>query len=630
MSVLKYFNPITQQWEPAVIGKQGEDGPAGPGVAEGGLEGQILAKQTDSDYDTTWIDNYTGELRLIVKNDSGVTINKGEAVMAVGSAGDRIRVAKAVANGSVSARFMLGVAAENISDSDEGYINLLGEIKRLDTSAYTVGTVLFIDPDVPGALTDEEPVSPDLDMSVAIVTRSHPSTGIIFVRMWNQGLDLGEINDVLITTPENDQILSYDATEGIWKNINIPESAGIVISPTPPEETTSIWFNNETGVTYIYYDDFWTSIAGSSGAPIISDTPPSDPVLGMQWFNSSTGKSYLYYSDAWVEIDSNGTATQPSGNAIINGAFEINQRNFTSTTTSFAFMFDRWQSFTAGGTSTFSAQTFTPGAAPVAGLEFTNYLRVVTSGQSAAGDGTMLRHSIEGVRNFAGQKATVSFYAKAATGTPSIAVEFNQVFGSGGSANDLVQGQKKAISTGWERYSYTFDMPSMSGKTIGTSDTLQLQIWFSSGSDRNARLDILGIQSNTFEIFGVQMEAGTVATPFKRNAPSIQAELAACQRYYYKIDTTTNNLTGPVGQFYSTTSGRVFYTLPTPMRIAPAVTPSNLSGNAIGNGSTSFSSFSGIQSSQTMITFDLIGASPTRAAYQALVHIGTVDVNAEL
>ena len=184
----------------------------------GGLEGQILAKLSDDDFDTIWLDNYAQELRIIVKNDSGVTINKGQAVMAVGSVGDRIRVAKANADGSVSARFMLGVASENITNGNEGYINLLGAITKVNTSAYTVGTVLYIDPATPGALTSTEPTSPQLDMSVAIVTRQHATTGIIFVRMWNQGVDLNEVNDVKITTPADKQVLTYDSSTSIWVN----------------------------------------------------------------------------------------------------------------------------------------------------------------------------------------------------------------------------------------------------------------------------------------------------------------------------------------------------------------------------------------------------------------------------
>jgi hypothetical protein len=114
---------------------------------------------------------------------------------------------------------MLGVMAETVADSAEGYVTLLGEIRNLNTIAYPIGTVLFIDPDVPGGLTEDEPISPDLDMSVAIVTRSHASTGIIFVRMWSQGVDLAEVNDVAITTPTTGDILRYNGT--IWINSSV-------------------------------------------------------------------------------------------------------------------------------------------------------------------------------------------------------------------------------------------------------------------------------------------------------------------------------------------------------------------------------------------------------------------------
>ena len=89
-------------------------------------------------------------------------------------------------------------------------------------------------------------------------------------------------------------------------------------------------------------------------------------------------------------------------NKFINGDFNINQRAFSSTTTSNVFMFDRWKTECSGGTVTYSAQTFTAGAAPVAGYESTNYLQVVTSGQSGTNYADMYQN-IEDVRALAGQ-----------------------------------------------------------------------------------------------------------------------------------------------------------------------------------------------------------------------------------
>jgi hypothetical protein len=111
-------------------------------------------------------------------------------------------------------------------------------------------------------------------------------------------------------------------------------------------------------------------------------------------------------------------------NKIINGDFRINQRSFTSTTTSATFGFDRWTTFIGGdGTCTYSAQTFTAGAAPVAGYEGTNFARLLTASQTSTAVASRLEQPIEDVRTYANQTVAISFWAKAASGTPKIAVE---------------------------------------------------------------------------------------------------------------------------------------------------------------------------------------------------------------
>jgi hypothetical protein len=221
-------------------------------------------------------------------------------------------------------------------------------------------------------------------------------------------------------------------------------------------------------------------------------------------------------------------------NKIINGDFRINQRAFTSTTTTATYGLDRWQLDCADGTSTYSVQTFTPGAAPVAGYEAINFARIVTTGQTLTTAFTRLVQPIEDVRTFAGQTVTVSFWAKAATGTPKIAVELAQGMGAGGSggANNTIG--NVTISTSWARYSVTGSVAGLSGATIGTSSALNARLFVSAGSVFNARTGSMGIQSNTFDIWGIQVEAGSIATPFQTATGTIQGELAACQRYYYK------------------------------------------------------------------------------------------------
>jgi hypothetical protein len=266
-------------------------------------------------------------------------------------------------------------------------------------------------------------------------------------------------------------------------------------------------------------------------------------------------------------------------NKIINGDFFVNQRNFTSVTADNTYTFDRWKTFKGGGgTATYTPQTFTPGTAPVAGYEGKNYVRIVTASQSASGDYAIYQQIIESVRTLAGQTATFSFWAKASSGTPKIAVEIDQNFGSGGSPSAGVATyiNNVTLSTSWARYSVTGTVPSIAGKTLGTSsDGLSLNLWVSGGSTFNSRTGSIGNQNNTFEIWGVQLEQGSTATAFQTATGTIQGELAACQRYYYRATVDTFNKTFGLGQVYSTTQAYFLIQFPVTMRSIPSALEQN-------------------------------------------------------
>ena len=198
------------------IGPTGDTGPTGVGVPIGGIEGQVLAKNTDTDYDTIWIDNYANQIRVICKNDSAtVTITKGTVVMAVGAIGDTIEIAPAVNDGTVDAEYFIGVAAEDILGDDSGYVTFFGELVGVDTNSFNLGDILFIDPANPGAFTNIEPDAPFADLPVAIVTKlGNSSAGRIFIRMWSQGQKLTELYDVNGVAPVTGDVLVYDGT--LW------------------------------------------------------------------------------------------------------------------------------------------------------------------------------------------------------------------------------------------------------------------------------------------------------------------------------------------------------------------------------------------------------------------------------
>jgi hypothetical protein len=259
-------------------------------------------------------------------------------------------------------------------------------------------------------------------------------------------------------------------------------------------------------------------------------------------------------------------------NAIINGDFGVWQRGagaFTGLTGTYSS--DRWTFYGQGSGVSHSAtrETFTPATAPVAGYEGTFFYRdVITSGADAATQMIVIQ-KIEDVRKFAGQTVTVSFWAKANTGTPKVGMEFYQDFGSGGSGAVSGTGQSVTISTSWARYSATFSVPSISGKTVGTGSSLFLNLWLSAGSSSATRSGTVGLQSATFDIWGVQVEAGSVATAFQTATGTIQGELGACQRYYWRVTADSTNTAAKfgVGSPQNTTTGYASAVNPVPMRV---------------------------------------------------------------
>jgi hypothetical protein len=317
-------------------------------------------------------------------------------------------------------------------------------------------------------------------------------------------------------------------------------------------------------------------------------------------------------------------------NAIINGNFDIWQRGTSFTLLDYGA--DRWIHARVGTTQTATRQSFTVGQTDVPG-EPTYYCQTVVSSVAGAGNFCNLIQRIEDVRTFAGQQVTISFWAKA-DATKNIAVDLAQTFGSGGSPSAAVVGigvTKVSIGTSWQKVTVTANVPSISGKTLGSNNghTLILSIFFDAGSDANARTDSLGQQSGTFDIAQVQVEPGPVATPFERRP--IGTELALCQRYFWSSSTAQGYPIGSGQAFGASTAGYVV-ALPVPMRsIFVTAGANNLYATSAGGGNVLFNTVVGVLVADTSkLYISLGGASSLTAGHGSLLLIGTAGVNGSL
>lgn len=306
-------------------------------------------------------------------------------------------------------------------------------------------------------------------------------------------------------------------------------------------------------------------------------------------------------------------------NKIINGDFGIWQRGTSYTfnptvvggTYGAADRWLYWHNGATAGTNTVSQQTFTPGAAPVAGYEGTFFQRISTTTIGTGQTVVDTWQRIENVRTLAGQTVTISFWVKS-SGTFSLSTYLEQYFGVGGSATVTGSFTQStgSTTTNWTRVTATGTLPSISGKTIGSNSSVILIIRFISPTN-----------GATFDIWGVQLEAGNTATAFQTATGTLAGELQACQRYYWRQTAASGGsgsyLPGVAGNAISTTIVDFPLTHPTTMRVSPTSYEAGLPSVQAWRAGAGYSSG----------TFSLYVANPERSTIRYTHGSGVFTIN---
>ena len=254
----------------------------------------------------------------------------------------------------------------------------------------------------------------------------------------------------------------------------------------------------------------------------------------------------------------NGSPTRSAGkNKVINGDFGIWQRG-TSFNTADVYTADRWVMSLSGATATTSRQSFTVGQSDVPNNP-TYFLRYAAS---IGDNNARIMYRGEDVTTFANTATTVSFYAKGTNPAGgSLALLLTQYFGAAGSAAVDTTIGSITLTASWQRFTFTFTPPSVSGKTITTGNYFALDFRQPTGDT--------GTAAWTLDLANVQWEYGSKATPFQTATGTIQGELAACQRYYVRYGGDTAYTPVANGGNISTTAASVNVAVPVQMRVVP-------------------------------------------------------------
>jgi hypothetical protein len=255
-----------------------------------------------------------------------------------------------------------------------------------------------------------------------------------------------------------------------------------------------------------------------------------------------------------------------SKNAIINGGMDVWQRgtSIAVAASTVAYTADRLSISTAANQASTVSRQATNDTTNLPNIQYCARIQR-NSGQT--GTGTMyVGNSIETTNSipFTGKSVTVSFYARKGADYSPTASALNlylwngtgtdQNVNTGYTGANVVGSVTATLTTTWQRFTFTATVP-----TNSTELALQYQSVPTGTASTN----------DYYEITGIQLEAGSQATPFARLGGTIQGELAACQRYYYRANSTGYSYFCNSANF-NTASALGTVNFPVVMRTAPS------------------------------------------------------------
>jgi len=488
----------------------------------------------------------------------------------------------------------IGTVASNISNVNT-VAGISSDVTAVAGDATDIGTVAGISANVTTVAGISAGVTTVAGISANVTTVAGISADVTAVA--GDATDIGTVAtniadvsavaaiDADVTTVAG---ISADVTTVATNVADVTNFADVYVGPSATDPTTrtdssalqagDLYFNTATDQMFVYDGSAWSAASFSNVNPT---------------FTSVTTTSLTVNGNNYPSAGSLGNR-----NKIINGAMVIDQRNagaaVTIDTTANIYTVDRWI-----GSGQATDGVFTVDQTTDAPAGFTNSLRItVTTADASIGatQNYLLQQFVEGFNaadldfgKSSAKDVTLSFWVRSSlTGTFGGAL--------GNSANDRAYPFTYSISSAntWEYKTIT-----IAGDTTGTWLTdngrgLALRFQIGMGSSRVAAAgawtgtssifgatgatNIIETLNATWDITGVQLEAGDVSTPFEHR--SYGQELALCQRYYevgrLYGSAYHNTVTANANDYFQAT-----YCFKQTKRAAPTVASTNLGTGTI-------------------------------------------------
>ncbi len=275
----------------------------------------------------------------VVENTTGSTIPKGAVVGFVGvGANNVLSVAPYLADGSSPSLYILGVMAEELPDSGAtGLCCVWGNVSGINTSAFSVGDVLYASPTVAGAFTNVKPTAPDNVIPIAAVLVDSATAGDIFVRPTiEQQKYYGEFTKTSDQSPaviNTAYALTFDNTE-IAEGISIGSPASRIVVVQSGlyqfDATVQIGSSSSSAKTvWLWFRKNGTDIANSARLVTININNGYVPMALAEFFSLAANDyiEIMFAADATAITVDNvaATAFAPAAPAVVLAVSQIQQ-----------------------------------------------------------------------------------------------------------------------------------------------------------------------------------------------------------------------------------------------------------------------------------------------------------------
>lgn len=253
-------------------------------------------------------------------NGENITLSKGDVVYTFGSTGNTMSVKLASNTSEATSSKTLGFVNETIPKGKIGYAVIAGEIDKMNFphQTFAEGDALWLG-SIPGSFTNVKPAAPNHGVYLGVIERADQGNGLAYVKVQN-GYELDEIHDVLITSISANQILKRNSSNTLWINSDTNEwdsvyttvqgnsgnwqTAYAYVSANSVNLTaTNIFVTNNLTVTETvsakYYQgtllDWMTLVRGTKTTPTLLATIGTGDVYAYVYSTATTDKTYYRY-----------------------------------------------------------------------------------------------------------------------------------------------------------------------------------------------------------------------------------------------------------------------------------------------------------------------------------------------